>query len=564
MTFEEYPLRIPSLKKIEKQINKLTTDLINATNKEEAIKTVKRFFKLSDDINSDSTIIEIRNSIDTTNKAYEKAAEKIAEISPMIEALIQKFTIELLNSKFRKDLEDKFGSYLFLMHENALKCFDEKIIGELQEENILRLKYNKLMASAKIEFNNEVLNLPQLGKYLSDANKETRYKAAKLYYGFYEEHDKEFGEIYDKLVKLRTEIAKKLEFNNFVELGYLRLGRLDYDAKLVSIYRKQIEESVVPVVKKLRKRQAKRLGISNPIFLDYNLEFLSGNAKPIGNSEFLVKEANKMYHEMSYESGKFFDFMIQNHLMDLDAKAGKRGGGYMTYIPRYKAPFIFSNSNGTSQDVDTLTHEVGHAFQGYLGSKIQVPEYRMPTLEACEIDSMSMEFFAYPWMDKFFGSEAEKYKFSHLDGAISFLPYGVEVDEFQTWVYENPEATHEERCAKWRELDKKYRPWIKYGDFKYLEKGTIWIRQAHIFETPFYYIDYTLAQVLALQFKCEMDKNKDKAWKKYIKLLKFGGKYPFLTLLDKAHLRNPFIEGNVKKVIKPQEKLLNSIDDTKF
>ena len=564
MKFEEYPLRVPNVIRIEKKIEGFIEDLNNATCKEDAIKVLKKFFKLNDDLSTDFNVIMIRNTIDTRDPVYEKAMEKLDEGMPLITSISNRFVKELLNSKYIDDLKEKFGSHLFNMYENSLRCFDDAIIEEKVEENKLVTQYQKLMASAKIEYKGETLNLSQLGKYLSSKDKEERYQAAKLYYGFIEEHDKEFGDIYDRLVKLRDQMAKKLGFKNFVELGYLNLGRLDYDASMVKEYRKQIEEVVVPVVSKLRKRQARRNDIKNPNFLDYNVDFKSGNAKPIGNTEFLVSKASEMYHDMSKESGEFFDFMVDNHLMDLDAKEGKSGGGYMTYMPRYKAPFIFSNSNGTSQDVDTLTHEVGHAFQGYLSGAIKVPDYRAPGLEACEVHSMSMEFFAYPYMELFFGDQADKYRFSHLDGAISFLPYGVEVDEFQTWVYEHPEATHDERCAFWRELDKKYRPWIKYGDFKYLDKGTIWIRQSHIFGSPFYYIDYTLAQVLALQFKCEMDKNKEKAWKKYLKLLKLGGKYPFRELLEKAHLRNPFIDGNVKKVIKPQEKLLNGIDDTKF
>ncbi len=564
MKFEEMKKHIPNVKTYKNKIEVLCSELDSAKNKDEAIKTVKKYFKLCDTYESDVTIISIRNSIDTTDKEYEKAIEKVDEIGPVISNEFKKFETKLLNNKFRKDLEDKFSSYYFKMIENSMKVFDEKIIPEIIEENKLTTEYQKLMASAQLEFNGEKLNLTQIGKYLSDKDKDTREKAAKLYYGFLEENDEKFGEIYDKLVHIRDKKAKKMGFKNFIEFGYISLGRTDYNANDVKGYRDQIYKTVVPVVKKLRKRQAERLGIKNPDFLDFNLEYLSGNAKPVGNSEVLVKAASKMYHEMSKESGEFFDFMVENHLMDLDAKKGKAGGGYMTFIPKYKSPFIFANGNGTSQDVDTLTHEVGHAFQGYLGSKIQVPSLRMPTLEACEIDSMSMEFFAWPWMNEFFGDQCDKYRFSHLDSAISFLPYGVEVDEFQHWVYENVDATHDERCAKWAELEKKYRPWLKFKSVPFLNKGKYWIRQSHIFQVPFYYIDYTLAQVLALQFKCEMDKNKEKAWKKYIKLLKMGGKYPFVELITKAHLRNPFVDGNVKKVISPQVKVLNSFDDKKF
>ena len=555
MKFEDMPVRIPNEKKAKAKLAKIKEKLENAQNEKEALRAVKAYFDFNDELETDCTIISIKYSINTTDEEIVKANDVVDEVMPVIGESIQEFEKALFNSKFRKAIEAKYGTLMFKRIEVGFKTFSPEIIPELVQENKLTSEYSRLMASAKLEFKGEVMNLMQIGKYLSDKDPETRMAAAKLYYGFLDENDSKIGQIYDDLVHLRDIIAHKLGFKNYVELGYLKLGRLDYNSEMVHGYREQIKRDVVPVVKKLRKRQAARLGIKNPIWLDYNLEYLSGNAKPAGDTAFLVKSAAQMYDEMSPESGKFFHFMIENNLMDLDAKAGKAGGGYMTYIPRYKSPFIFANSNGSSQDVDTLTHEVGHAFQGYLGANIKVPGERMPTLEACEIDSMSMNLF--------FGEQADKYRFSHLDGAISFLPYGAEVDDFQHFVYENPNATHEERCAYWSKLEKEYRPWIRYT-LPILKNGRYWMRQSHIFGSPFYYIDYTLAQVLALQFKCEMDKNREKAWKKYIKLLKMGGKYPFLELIERAHLRNPFIDGNIKKVIKPQVKVLDSFDDKSY
>lgn len=560
MLFEEMPLRCPNVSRIEAKIRVLTDYLENAQTKEDAIKAVNKYFKIQNEVNTDFTIISINFTLNTQDPKIKKYNDTIDEISPIVNNYFKKFEEAMVKSKFRQDLENKFGKLLFVQIENGFKCFDEKIIPLLQEENKLVSDYQALLASAKIEYKGETLNLSQIGKYMSDKDPEVRVESAKLYYGFLSEHDEEIGTIYDQLVKLRDKMAKELGYSNYIEFGYLRLGRVDYNAQMVAGYREQIKRDVVPVVYKLRKNQAKRLGYKNPIFLDYNLFFEDGNAKPAGDTKYLVDCAQQMYNEMGTESGEFFKFMVDNHLMDLDAKAGKAGGGYMTFIPRYKSPFIFANSNGTSSDVDTLTHEVGHAFQGYLCRNVKIPNYQMPTLEACEIDSMSMEFFAYPWMNLFFKDGADKYRFAHLDGAISFLPYGAEVDEFQHFVYEHPELTHKERCAKWAELEKVYRPWLNFKGFEYLENGGWWVRQSHIFASPFYYIDYTLAQVLALQFKCEMDKNRERAWKKYIKLLKMGGKYPFLTLVEKDHLRNPFVDGNVKKVIKPQVKILNEFE----
>ncbi len=561
MKFEEYPLVVPSLEELSKEYEKLIAKLENAKNADEQINTFRQVMKFDDHVETMFTIISIRYSLDTTNETYAHAQDVMDEVAPQLQVYSEKINKIMLNSPYRKELEDAFGLYLFKQLELALKCFDAKIIEDLQKENKLVSKYDKVMAGAKIKFNGQTYNLSQMGKFTTDVDRNVRKKATKAVAKFFEKNHEEIGQIYDDLVHVRDNMAKKLGFKNFIELGYARLGRLDYNDKDVANYRKQIQEVFVPIWVRLFKRQMKRIKIRSPRFYDLGLNYLTGNPRPIGDAHFLVEQARTMYKEMSKETGEFFDFMTENHLMDLEARPGKQGGGYMTYLAEYKSPFIFSNFNGTSGDVDVLTHEFGHAYQGYCSRNIKVPSYRSPTLEACEIHSMSMEFFAWPWMDKFFGENADKYRYAHLADAMMFLPYGVTVDEFQHFVYENPNATHAERCAKWREIEKKYTPLKNYKGFDVYEEGNLWLRQSHIFQTPFYYIDYTLAQVVAFQFLVEMHKNQPRAWAKYNRLCKMGGKYPFTELLSHAHLRNPFEDGSLKKIARPLNKILKSFDD---
>ena len=561
MKFEEYPLVVPSLEELSKEYEKLIAKLENAKNADEQINTFRQVIKFDDHVETMFTIISIRYSLDTTNETYAHAQDVMDEVAPQLQVYSEKINKIMLNSPYRKELEDAFGTYLFKQLELALKCFDAKIIEDLQKENKLVSKYDKVMAGAKIKFNGQTYNLSQMGKFTTDVDRNVRKKATKAVAKFFEKNHEEIGQIYDDLVHVRDNMAKKLGFKNFIELGYARLGRLDYNDKDVANYRKQIQEVFVPIWVKLFKRQMKRIKIRSPRFYDLGLNYLTGNPRPIGDVHFLVEQARTMYKEMSKETGEFFDFMTENHLMDLEARPGKQGGGYMTYLAEYKSPFIFSNFNGTSGDVDVLTHEFGHAYQGYCSRNSKVPSYRSPTLEACEIHSMSMEFFAWPWMDKFFGENADKYRYAHLADAMMFLPYGVTVDEFQHFVYEHPNATHTERCAKWREIEKKYTPLKNYKGFDVYEEGNLWLRQSHIFQTPFYYIDYTLAQVVAFQFLVEMHKNQPRAWAKYNRLCKMGGKYPFTELLSHAHLRNPFEDGSLKKIARPLNKILKSFDD---
>lgn len=564
LKFEDYPLNVPSEKRTFGKIENLVKELEECGSFLTAKPVIKRWNKLYSDLSTDISVIQTRYTLDTRSQTYQKAQEKLDELMPLLTNYINKYQRILVKAKYRKDVEKEYGKYLLKMYENSLRAFDEKIIPELIEENKLTSKYDQIMGGAQIEFRGQTYNLSQMGKFTTDSDRETRKEASIALDKWLGEHNEEIGDIYDQLVKLRDKMAKKLGFKNFIELGYLNLGRTDYDAKMVKGYREQIQREVVPLAQKLYKQQIKSLGIRNPQAFDYNLKFKSGNPMPKGSTEDLVNAAKKMYEDMSKESGEFINFMIDHHLMDLEARPGKAPGGYCTYFPRYKAPFIFSNFNGTDGDVNVLCHEGGHAFQAYLSANIKIPEYQNPTLESCEIHSMSMEFFSWPYMKEFFGEDAEKYKYSHLADAIEFLPYGITIDEFQHWVYENPNATHAERCAKYLEIEQRNLPHKKYDYCPNLARGIWWIRQSHVFGSPFYYIDYTLAQVVAFQFLAEDLKNHERAWKKYVKLCKMGGKLPFTGLLEAAKLRNPFEEGNVKKNIKPLLKVLKGFDVSKF
>ena len=348
-------------------------------------------------------------------------------------------------------------------------------------------------------------------------------------------------------------MAKKLGFNNFTELGYIRMDRTDYNPEMVVNLRKQVLEYIVPLCNKLYEKQAKRLNLDKLTYIDENLEFLDGNATIKGDSSYIIENGIKMYNELSRETKEFFDFMLENELMDLETKHNKSAGGYCTYIPDYKAPFIFSNFNGTSEDMDVLTHEAGHAFQLFMSRYIDMQEINFPTLDSCEIHSMSMEFITYPWMDIFFKEDTDKYKFAHLTSAIKFLPYGVVVDEFQHIVYDNPNMSKDERKAVWRDLEKKYLPHRDYDDNKILEKGCWFFKQGHIFKDPFYYIDYVLAQICAFQFLKKMEENKENGWEDYLRICKVGGTESFLQIVKTGNLISPFDDNCIEFIIKNLE-----------
>lgn len=561
MKFSKYVYERPNIEKIGIELQVLIDEFKKANAKRQ-IEIIYESFKVIDNLSSMGTIASIRHSINTKDEFYVKEQEYFDENAPLLQKYFNEFNLLAFNSPYKKELEKAFGKYFFDQIEVSLKAFDEKMIPLMIEENKLSTEYDKLIASAQIEFEGKTYTLTQMSPFLQHINRDTRHKAQLKVSNFFKENEAKIDELYDKLVKVRHEMALAKGYENFIELGYYRMGRTDYNSEDVYKYREQIKEVVVPAVSKLHKRKAKRLGIKALKSYD-TINFLSGNPTPKGNKDELVSAAKVMYKEMSKETDEFFNFMLKRDLFDLESKPGKRGGGYCTYIPTYESPFIFANFNGTAHDVDVLTHEAGHAFQVY-SSRKHIPSQRWSGMEGAEIHSMSMEFFAWPWIPLFFKEDSEKYYFTHLSGAISFLPYGALVDEFQHEVYKNPHLTPDERKQTWRRLEKIYLPNKDYDDDHFMEKGTYWFRQGHIFSVPFYYIDYTLAQVLAFQYWILNREDHEKAWNSYYKLCTLGGTKGFVSLIKESGLKNPFVDGTIKKTIKPLMEFLDSVDDMKL
>lgn len=564
MKFKDYEYIRPDLDQMEKSFIELLEKFRNAKSASEQSMVIDEVTSLRNYFETMVTLASIRHSINTEDKFYETEQDFMDENGPRYEKLVTDYYKELINSPFRAELENEWGEQFFKLAELQIKTFSEEIMEELVKENKLSTEYDKLIASAQLDFMGEIRNLSQMRPFMESRDREVRRSAARKVMSFFEENEKEFDRLYDELVKVRDSMAKKLGYPNYVPMGYARLFRTDYDAEMVANYRKQVYESLVPLSEELKERQRKRIGVERLTYYDEPLEYVTGNANPKGDPAWIIENGKKMYHEMSPETGAFIDFMTERELMDLEAKKGKRSGGYCTVIADYKSPFIFSNFNGTSGDIDVLTHEAGHAFQTFMSMDHKLPEYKFPTLEACEIHSMSMEFLAWPWMENFFKDEVEKYKFSHLAGALTFIPYGVAVDEFQHFVFENPNATPDERKSAWREIEKKYLPSKDYEDNDLLNRGGYWFRQGHIFSSPFYYIDYTLAQVCAFQFWVRSREDREKAWEDYLRLCKAGGSMSFLKLVELAELDNPFVDGTIERVVGPIKEYLDSVDDSTF
>ena len=564
MKFSEIPYSRPDVEAAKKSIAELTGKLRAAADFASAEKIFLELEEEKKHFATAQSIAEVRHTIDPRDEFYDAEVKFWNSAFPELQEYLQNWTLALLESPFRKEFEEKYGSIVFINAEINLKSFSPAIIPELQQEGDLVQEYEKLLASAQIPFNGGTYTIAQLGKYKTDADDATRLAAWKAEGKWYKDNQQKLDEIYDKLVHLRDAMGKKLGYEGYTELGYYRMGRNCYTKRDVEKFRAAVVKYLVPVADGIYRRQAERLGKEYPMsFADNALRFRSGNPKPFGTPDQILEHGRKFYDELSPETSEFFRMMLDSELLDVLSKEGKRGGGYCTSFYDYEVPFIFANFNGTSDDVETVTHEAGHAFADWMNRKRVPLETIWPSMEGCEVHSMSMEFFAWPWSEGFFGAETRKFYYSHLAGAICFIPYGTMVDHFQHLVYEKPEMTPAERHAVWKELLGVYMPWMRLdGDIPFYADGEGWQRQHHIYSSPFYYIDYCLAQTVALEFWAMIQKDLKNAWAHYMAYTKQGGSRVFTELLKNAGLESPFDESCLRGVCADANAWLESFDLT--
>ncbi len=564
MKFSEIPYQRPDPEKVIAELKALTQRLKDAQSYEEARSVFLEYEEKGKTVSTQSSLAYIRQSIDTRDEFYNAEKDFWDEFWPEAEEYEQEWIAAMLESPFRKDFEAEYGGLMFLNAEIQRKTFSPEIIEDMQKENELVSEYDDLIASAQIPFEGGVYTLSQLEPFQEDLDDARRLAAWKAKGQWYKDHQVQLDRIYDDLVKLRDQMGWKLGYDGYTQLGYYRMERNCYTNEDVSKFRLAVQKYLVPVADSIMREKAKRIGKPYPLsFADAALSFRSGNPKPVGTPDDILEQGKKFYDWLSPETSEFFRTMLDEEMMDLLSTEGKQAGGYCSTIAQYERPFIFANFNGTQGDVEVVTHEAGHAFAYWMNRKRIPTEYQDPTSEACEVHSMSMEFFGWKNAEGFFGPDAKKFMYSHLAGAITFIPYGTMVDHFQHIVYEHPELTPAERHAEWKRLMGIYMPWLKLdGEIPFFAEGEHWQRQIHIYEVPFYYIDYCLAQAVALEFWAMNQKDHANAWKHYMAYTSQGGSRTFVDLLKHAGLATPFDEACLKSVCETATQWLGNFDLT--
>ncbi len=549
LTFAEMTWHEPQYDEIATQFAAIDSDFDNATDPAGRAAALLRWESYRRELDTWSAMVELRFNQDTRDADYKRAREYADELRPRITDLETNLKRKLLTSAHRPELEQRFGAHAFRLWEADIATFEPAIQDDLVKESRLQAEYVELLASARFQFKGETLNLSGLRRFTTSPDRDTRHAAETLRWGWFNENGETLDRLYDELTTLRDGMARKLRYDNYIGLGYKQMHRIDYNEADVERFRAQIRAEVVPLATELHLRQARDLNLDPLMYWDEGIHDLRGNPAPKGDHDWMLTQAQTMFDKMGPDLSSFFKMMRERDLLDLKTREGKAGGGFCTSLNRYGVPFIFANFNGTKGDVEVFTHEAGHAFQAWRSRGKELTDYLWPTLESCEIHSMSLEFLTWPFIDLFFGDDAERFRKTHLTESLLFLTYGVAVDHFQPFVYASPTATPKERKQMWRECERMYLPWRLYGDLSYPAEGGLWQGQTHIYSRPFYYIDYVLAQTCALQFWARSRNNFDDALAAYIALCDRGGEAPFQQLARGAGLVSPFDDGCLTRVV---------------
>ena len=550
MKFSEMTYTRPDINALLARCKQLAAKAADAQDGDALIQVYYEQSRAFADYTTASQLANIHYTCDTRD-AYWKAEQDFFDANgPAVTNASVEISRAFLANPYVDALTEHFGTTCVAGMKNAVLGMDDRTVELQQEFNALVSQYQQIYGGALVELDGKQLTIPQLGPYKEDLDPTVRRAAYEAEAGYFDAHRDELDTLYTKIVKNLNQQAKVLGYKDYSELSYVRMNRIGYGQAEIQAFRDQVAMDVVPELQKVMAMRAKRTGITHPTFTDLPIIFKDGNPKPIPGYQARMDAARTMYHELSPETAEFIDFMQDNELFDVESRPGKMSGGYMTSLPSYKAPFIFANWNNTSGDVDVLTHECGHAFEGYVAERDpKVPaDLECPGMESAEIHSMAMEFLTAPWHHLLFGKDTEKYALLHAEDSFLFLAYGCIVDEFQHRMYQNPDLTPDERNAVWLELEHKYRPWIDFDNLPFYGRGAGWQRQLHIYECPFYYIDYCLSTMAALQFFLLSLKDHKDAWERYLKLVRRAGLASYTELMQTAGLKVPFEDGSIKAI----------------
>jgi len=503
---------------------------------------------VSERLDRDYCEFQCHNDDEIIKQKFEYDQEVVSPIVKKYEAKFDEFFYE---NEFRKELSSKYD-ILVKKKVNAIELFRPENIGLEIEEDKLSTEYLTITGSMSVLWNGEEKTLPQMAVYMKDSDGNIREKAWKLVQNRRLKDVKALDEIMDKLVQIRNKKALNANMKNYRDYMFKSLERFDYTPEDCVTFHEAVLKYVVPISVKIEKQHRLNLGLNT--YRPWDMEAVPEGQKPLKPYENIDELINGVINIFEKTDSFFMETlknMKDSGTLDLESRKAKSPGGFCTYYPVTKIPYIFMNSAQSHSDLVTLTHEGGHSVHSMLCSEMKIADYRDVPSESAELASMSMELICMDKWDEFYKNEEDlkRAKREQLEGIIKFLPWGITVDKFQHWIYLNPESSSEERNSKFEEIAKQFV--YSFVDFKGYEENLKhrWKAQLHIYEVPFYYIEYAIAQLGALQVWRQYKLDPKTAIENYKKALSLGCSVPLSEVYKTAGISFDFSEKMIKELM---------------
>ncbi|HEU0227435.1 MAG TPA: M3 family oligoendopeptidase [Arachidicoccus soli] len=504
-------------------------------------------------VSEDACWRQIKMTCDTTDKSLEEAFTFFCmEIQPKLQPYADALNKKLVNSPYLKELDqEKFATYLRSV-KNSIALFREANIPIQAELSVLQQQYGAIAGKMSIEVNGEEYTLQQAAKFFENPDRALR---KEVYYKVQERRlqDKDaLNNLYSQLIEKRQQVAENAGFSNYRDYKFEELGRFDYTKEDCFQFHEAVKLHLLPLVEKINLYKKEKLGLDDYRPWDTEAEVAGVEPlRPFTDGKDLIAKTGKCFHALNPFFADCLKKMQELHHFDLDSRKGKAPGGYNCPLAESGAPFIFMNAAGQMSDVTTMVHEGGHAIHSFLAHPLELSAFKEYPMEIAEVASMSMELFSMNHWDVYFDNEAElkRAKIHQLERVITIFPWIAIIDKFQHWVYENPNHTLEQRTENWMLILNDFS--TNTVDFSGLEKfrEISWQRQLHLFEVPFYYIEYGIAQLGAIGMWMQYQQNPEQALNNYMKALSLGGTKTLPELFKAAGLEFDLSPAHIKKLM---------------
>lgn len=500
------------------------------------------------------SMLYVDMTCDTENEEIKQAyLDFVEQVQPELAKVGDLLNRKLAESPYADELDSIEYNVLLRDTRMGIALFREENIALGTELTKLGQRYNEICGAMTVQFDGEERTMQQMGKYLQVNDREVRESAYRTVGERRFQDSEEIDDLYDKMIELRHQVAQNAGYENFRDYTFDSKRRFDYTPADCEAFQTAIEQICVPLMREIDGKRRDALGLKALRMWDMGHDVQGRNPlQPFTEVEEMVAGTSRMFHRLSPELGEFFDSLRDGTSLDLDSRKGKAPGGYQLQRDHSRKPFIFMNATGLQRDLETMVHEAGHAFHSIYADEIPLVDYRSAPIEFCEVAAMSMELLTHDFLDEFYSSDdANRAVREHLEGIVSILAWIATIDAFQHWIYTNPGHSKEERHQQWLDLGDRFGSHLDWNGFEEWRKVG-WQRQLHLFSYPFYYIEYGIAQLGALQLWLQYQKNPQTALDNYAKSMRLGGSRPLPELFEAGEmsfdLGNSTVQGLIDAV----------------